>query len=95
MSIGQESNNNNNKIYEGEDSNLLDVVDLFNLSRIAFQVELAFGHAYSMSKSNETIYEADFEAGKVKEIYANYRGEGSGSCFKDQVEWCLGSPTEL
>jgi hypothetical protein len=20
---------------------------------------------------------------------------GSGSCFKDQVEWCLGRPTEL
>jgi hypothetical protein len=20
---------------------------------------------------------------------------GSGSCFKDQVEWCLGGPTEL
>lgn len=28
-----------------------------------------------MSKSNETIYETDFEAGKVKEIYANYRGD--------------------
>ena len=28
-----------------------------------------------MSKSNETIYEADFEAGKVKEIYANYHGD--------------------
>ena len=26
---------------------------------LAFHVELAFGHAYSMSKSNETIYEAD------------------------------------
>jgi hypothetical protein len=28
-----------------------------------------------MTKSNETIYETDFEAGKVKEIYANYRGD--------------------
>ena len=28
-----------------------------------------------MSKSNETIYETDFEAGKVKEIYANYHGD--------------------
>jgi hypothetical protein len=28
-----------------------------------------------MSKSNETIYEADFEAGKVKEFYANYHGD--------------------
>jgi hypothetical protein len=52
-----------------------DVEDLFALSKLAFQVELAFGHAYSMSKSNETIYETDFEAGKVKEIYANYYGD--------------------
>jgi hypothetical protein len=28
-----------------------------------------------MSKSNESIYETDFEAGKVKEIYANYHGD--------------------
>ena len=28
-----------------------------------------------MSKSNEIIYETDFEAGKVKEIYANYHGD--------------------
>ncbi len=53
----------------------IDVYGLFALNNIAFQVELAFSHAYSMSKSNETIYEVDFEAGKVKEIYANYRGE--------------------
>jgi hypothetical protein len=74
----KKSNENNNKINteEKEDSNLLDVDDdLFNLSEIAFQVELAFATTYSMSKSNETIYETDFEAGKVKEIYANYRGD--------------------
>jgi hypothetical protein len=52
-----------------------DVDDLFALYNLAFQVEFAFSHAYSMSKSNETIYETDFEAGKVKEIYANYRGD--------------------
>jgi hypothetical protein len=51
-----------------------DVDGLFALYEVAFQVELAFCHAYSMSKSNETIYEADFEAVKVKEIYANYYG---------------------
>jgi hypothetical protein len=51
-----------------------DVDELFALYKLAFQVELAFATAYSMSKSNETIYEADFEAGKVKEIYANYHG---------------------
>jgi hypothetical protein len=52
-----------------------DVDILFNLSEVAFQVELAFAQAYSMSKSNETIYEADFEACKVKEIHANYHGD--------------------
>ena len=72
------SNNNNNRIKEEEekeDSNLLDVDALFNLSEIAFQIEVAFATAYSMSKSNETIYETDFESGKVKEIYANYYGD--------------------
>jgi len=47
----------------------------FTLYDLAFQAELAFSYAYSMSKSNETIYEADFEASKVKEIYANYHGD--------------------
>jgi hypothetical protein len=77
MSIRQEkSNSNNSKIKEEkENSNLLDVDDLFNLSEIAFQLELALGKAQGMTKSNETIYETDFEAGKVKEIYANYRGD--------------------
>jgi hypothetical protein len=53
----------------------MSIVDyLFSLYNLAFQVELAFAHAYSMSKSNETIYETDFEAGTVKEICANYYG---------------------
>jgi hypothetical protein len=69
--------NNNDKIKEereSEKSNLLDVDNLFNLSEIAFQVELALGKAQGMTKSNETIYEADFEAGKVKEITSRYDG---------------------
>ena len=56
-----------NTITEHKDSKLINVNDLFNLSEIAFQVELAFAHAESMSRSNETVYEADFEADKVKE----------------------------
>jgi hypothetical protein len=55
--------NKSGNIKTGEN---LDVNGLFALYNLAFQVELAFNHAYSMSKSNETIYEADFEAGKVK-----------------------------
>ena len=61
----RKKSNDNNKI-KAEESNVLDVNDLFNLSEIAFQVELAFSHAYSMSKSNETIYETDFEAAGLK-----------------------------
>jgi hypothetical protein len=34
-----------------------------------------------MSKSNETIYERDFEASKVKEIYANYYGDSYSFIF--------------
>ena len=43
----KKSNDNNNKINaeEKENSNLLDVDNLFNLSEIAFQVELALGKA--------------------------------------------------
>jgi hypothetical protein len=70
----KQSNNNNNKINEEEDSNLLDVDDLFNLSEIAFQVEPALGKTQGMTKSIETIYEADFIAGKVKEITSRYNG---------------------
>jgi hypothetical protein len=28
-----------------------------------------------MYKSNDTIYKTNFEAGKAKEIYANYHGD--------------------
>jgi hypothetical protein len=66
---------NNNIEEEKENSNLLDVDDLFNVSEVAFQVELALGKAQGMTKSNETIYETDFVSGKVKEIYANYNGD--------------------
>jgi len=64
------NNNNNNRIKEEEkeDFNLLEVDDLFNLSEIAFQIQLALGKAQGMTKSNETIYETDFVSGKVKEI---------------------------
>ena len=53
---------------EKENSNVLDVDNLFNLSEIAFQVELALGKAQTMTKSNETIYETNFQTGKVKKF---------------------------
>jgi hypothetical protein len=84
----KQSNNNNNKINEEEkeNSNLLDVNDLFNLSEIAFQVELAFATAYSMSKSNETMDEYNaltdneslnkvLEQGLDNEEYQGHRAE--------------------
>jgi hypothetical protein len=52
-----------------------DVDSLFALYKLAFQVELALGKAQTMTKSNETIYETDFETGKVKEIHTNYYGD--------------------
>jgi hypothetical protein len=65
----------NNKSTINDDDAMSNVDYLFALYNLAFQVELAFAHAYSMSKSNETIYEADFEADIVKEIYTNYYGD--------------------
>jgi hypothetical protein len=72
-----------------------DVDGLFALYKLAFQVELAFATAYSMSKSNETIYETDFEAGKVKEIYANYRGDPYSFSTEYPLEDKLGKVKRL
>jgi hypothetical protein len=51
-----------------------DVDYLFELSEIAFQLELALGKAKTMTESNDTVYETNFETGKVKEIRINYYG---------------------
>jgi hypothetical protein len=72
-----------------------DVDALFALYNLAFQVEIAFSHAYSMSKSNETIYETDFEAGKVKEIYANYHGDPYSFSTEYPLEEKLGKVMRL
>jgi hypothetical protein len=47
---------------------ILDVNDLFELSEIAFQLELALTKAQVMTKSNDIVYETNFETGKVIEI---------------------------
>lgn len=44
-----------------------DTKDLFDLSEIAFLLELALARAQLMTKSNDTIYEANFETGKVRQ----------------------------
>jgi hypothetical protein len=53
---------------EDEKLTAFDTNDLFDLSEIAFQLELALGRAQVMTKSNDTIYEADFENGKVRQL---------------------------
>jgi hypothetical protein len=52
---------------EDETTTILDVNDLFELSEIAFQLELALAKAQVMTKSNDTIYETNFATGKVKD----------------------------
>ncbi|CAN5211526.1 hypothetical protein BH18THE2_BH18THE2_30010 [soil metagenome] len=52
---------------------ILDVSDLFELSEIAFQLELALARAQIITKINDTIYETNFETGKVRDIgYHSY-----------------------
>jgi hypothetical protein len=80
-SYGSKANQN-----EGRGKVTSDVDILFDLSEIAFQVELAFGHAESMTTSNETIYEADFEAGEVKEFRADYYGNRYAWSSKHSLE---------
>jgi hypothetical protein len=48
--------------------NINDTNDLFNLSEIAFRLEISLAKAQVMTKSNDTIYEADFENDKVRRI---------------------------
>jgi len=52
---------------ETETTTILDVDDLFELSEIAFQLELALAKAQVKTKSNDTIYETNFETGKVRD----------------------------
>jgi hypothetical protein len=54
--------------------NNLNVNILFSLEIIAHAVDRAFLRAYSITQSNETIYETNFVGGKVKEINTLYDG---------------------
>jgi hypothetical protein len=51
-----------------------DVDDLCALDDIADLVEQAFSHVESMTESNDTVYETNFETGRVREIRTNYYG---------------------
>ena len=47
---------------------------MFALDDIADLVELALCHVESTTKSNDTVYETNFETGRVREIRTNYYG---------------------
>jgi hypothetical protein len=84
------------KVDEKEKEELnFDVNYLFELSEIAFQLELALGKAESMTKSNDTVYEANFETGKVKEICINYYGNPYPSCIDYPLEEKLAEVKKL
>jgi hypothetical protein len=56
------------EVERDEKLSAFDTNDLFDLSEIAFQLELALARAQLMTKSNDTIYEANFETGKVRQF---------------------------
>lgn len=63
-----------------------DVNDLFTLDDIADLAELALSRAESMTKNNEIIYEADFEAGRVKQIHTNFYIDHCSSSIECPLE---------
>jgi hypothetical protein len=69
-------NGNINGKEEGDKKEYLnfDIDYLFEMSKVAFQLELAFAKAQSMTESNNTIYEANFETNGVQEIRPGYYG---------------------
>ena len=69
----RKDNEINGKEEQKEQPNF-DVDYLFKLLEIAFQIELALGKAESMTESNDTVYETNFETSRVKEIRINYYG---------------------
>ena len=55
---------------------------------------------YTKSLTLTNTRKEDSQGSNNKKICGRFRHcnrlmESSGSCFKDQVEWCLGSSTEL
>jgi hypothetical protein len=51
-----------------------DVNNLFAIEEIAHAVDMAFLKAYTITKSNDTVYDTDFVAGEVNEIITLYNG---------------------
>lgn len=83
-----------NKEANDEISNF-DVDYLFELSEIAFHLELALGEAESMTESNDTIYETNFETNSVREIRTNYYGNPYSSSIDYPLEEMLSKVKRL
>lgn len=68
-----------------------DVDDLFALDDTADLVERALSRAESMTESNDTVYEANFETGRVREIRTNYYG----SPYLSPIDYALEEKLEV
>jgi hypothetical protein len=78
---------------EGDEKlSAFDTSDLFDLSEIAFHLELALTKAQIMTKSNDLIYEVDFETGKFRhlgyfgDLYDPFEDEPLEEKFKVEVK---------
>jgi hypothetical protein len=72
---GEDENANGEKEdkHDNEKEHLnFDIDYLFEMSEVAFQLELSLAKAQSMTESNNTVYEADFETNRVKQIRDSY-----------------------
>jgi hypothetical protein len=63
-----------------------DVNKLFEIEEIADAVHMAFLKAYTITKSNDTVYETDFVAGEVNENITLYNGSSHSWNTKYPVE---------
>jgi hypothetical protein len=70
---------------EGDEKlNTSDIDELFYLSEIAFQLEVALARAQVMTKDNDSTYETDFETGRVRKIA--YIGDSYDVFADDPIE---------
>jgi hypothetical protein len=63
-----------------------DVNKLFAIQEIADAVHMAFLKAYTITKSNDTVYDTDFVEGKVNEIITLYNGSSHSWNTKHPIE---------
>ena len=62
------------------------IEDLFTLQKISFAIEQAITTFFEITKSNEIIYEIDFEKDRVQEIHTNYNGEPESWGWQENVK---------